>query len=48
MQDGGERVELRFATAAPDLELHGIWWIVELRSPDGARPYRGAAAGETA
>jgi S-adenosylmethionine:tRNA ribosyltransferase-isomerase len=42
----GERVELRFATAAPDLELHGSWWIVELRSPDGARPHRGAAAGE--
>jgi len=41
-----ERVELRFATAAPDLELHGSWWIVELRFPDGARPYRGAAAGE--
>jgi S-adenosylmethionine:tRNA ribosyltransferase-isomerase len=44
--DRRERVELRFATAAPDLELHGSWWIVELRSPDGARPYRGAAAGE--
>src|SRR5215216_6248032 len=29
---GGEAVELRFATAAPDLELHGSWWIVELRS----------------
>jgi S-adenosylmethionine:tRNA ribosyltransferase-isomerase len=42
----GERVELRFATAAPDLELNGSWWIVELRSPDGARPHRGAAAGE--
>jgi S-adenosylmethionine:tRNA ribosyltransferase-isomerase len=42
----GERVELRFATAAPDLELHGSWWIVELRSPDGARPYRRAAVGE--
>jgi len=38
-------VELRFATAAPDLELHGSWWIVELRSPDGARPFRGATAG---
>jgi len=38
-------VELRFATAAPDLELHGSWWIVELRSPDGARPFRGASAG---
>ena len=42
---GRERVELRFATAAPDLELHGSWWIVELRSPDGARPHRGASAG---
>ena len=41
-----ERVELRFATAAPDLELRGSWWIVELRSPDGARPYRGASAGQ--
>src|SRR5688500_15172850 len=41
-----EPVELRFATAAPDLELHGSWWIVELRSPDGARPFRRAAAGE--
>ena len=44
--DRRERVELRFATAAPDLELHGSWWIVELRSADGARPHRGAAAGE--
>ena len=43
---GREPVELRFATAAPDLELHGSWWIVELRSPDGACPYRGAAAGQ--
>jgi S-adenosylmethionine:tRNA ribosyltransferase-isomerase len=42
---GRERVELRFATAAPDLELHGSWWIVELRSADGARPHRGASAG---
>ena len=38
-------VELRFATAAPDLELHGSWWIVELRSPDGARPFGGGSAG---
>jgi S-adenosylmethionine:tRNA ribosyltransferase-isomerase len=45
--DGRERIELRFATAAPDLELHGSWWIVELRSPDGARPHRGASAGQT-
>ena len=44
--DGREPVELRFATAAPDLELHGSWWIVELRSPDGARPFGGASAGE--
>jgi S-adenosylmethionine:tRNA ribosyltransferase-isomerase len=43
---GREPVELRFATAAPDLELRGSWWIVELRSPDGARPFRGAAAGQ--
>ena len=43
---GRERVELRFATAAPDLELNGSWWIVELRSPDGARPFRGAGAGQ--
>ncbi len=43
---GVEPVELRFATAAPDLELHGSWWIVELRSPDGARPHRGARAGQ--
>jgi len=41
-----EPVELRFATAAPDLELHGSWWIVELRSPDGTRPHRGARSGE--
>ena len=44
--DGREPVELRFATAAPDLELHGSWWIVELRSPDGIRPFGGAGAGE--
>jgi S-adenosylmethionine:tRNA ribosyltransferase-isomerase len=43
---GGGAAELRFATAAPDLELHGSWWIVELRSEDGARPYAGARAGE--
>jgi S-adenosylmethionine:tRNA ribosyltransferase-isomerase len=42
---GEEPVELRFATAAPDLELRGSWWIVELRSPDGASPHRGARAG---
>ena len=45
LSDGGA-AELRFATAAPDLELRGSWWIVELRSADGASPYRGARAGE--
>jgi S-adenosylmethionine:tRNA ribosyltransferase-isomerase len=31
-------VELRFATPAPDLR-DGGWWIVELRSADGASPF---------
>ncbi len=43
---GREPVELRFATAAPDLELHGSWWIVELRTHDGFAPHRGARAGD--
>jgi len=43
---GGAPAQLRFATAAPDLELHGSWWIVELRSEDGTRPHAGARAGE--
>jgi S-adenosylmethionine:tRNA ribosyltransferase-isomerase len=43
----GRDVELRFATAAPDLELRGSWWIVELRSPDGVSPYTGGRAGES-
>jgi S-adenosylmethionine:tRNA ribosyltransferase-isomerase len=42
----GAPAQLHFATAAPDLELHGSWWIVELRSEDGTRPYAGARAGE--
>ncbi|HEY7630308.1 MAG TPA: S-adenosylmethionine:tRNA ribosyltransferase-isomerase [Thermoleophilaceae bacterium] len=41
----GEAVELRFATAAPRLP-DGRWWVVELRSPDGTRPYRGGAVGD--
>jgi S-adenosylmethionine:tRNA ribosyltransferase-isomerase len=41
-----EPVELRFATAAPDLELRGSWWIVELRTPDGTSPHHGARAGQ--
>jgi S-adenosylmethionine:tRNA ribosyltransferase-isomerase len=40
----GTPVQLRFATPAPDLEP-GVWWIVELRSPDGTRPET-ATAGE--
>jgi hypothetical protein len=44
---GGTPVELRFATPAPDLATGG-WWIVELRSPDGASPFRGGAAGDNA
>jgi S-adenosylmethionine:tRNA ribosyltransferase-isomerase len=49
---GGEPVELRFSTPAPprresasDL-AGGPWWVVEVRSADGARPWRGARAGE--
>jgi S-adenosylmethionine:tRNA ribosyltransferase-isomerase len=45
LQDG-TAVELRFATPAPDLRQGG-WWIVELRSPDGASPFRCGSAGET-
>jgi S-adenosylmethionine:tRNA ribosyltransferase-isomerase len=42
---GGAAVELRFATAAPDLS-DGEWWVAELRSPDGAAPLRGSFTGE--
>ncbi len=42
----GKAVELRFATAAPDLD-RGSWWIVELRSADGASPLGAGRAGET-
>jgi S-adenosylmethionine:tRNA ribosyltransferase-isomerase len=45
LHDGGD-AELRFATAAPDLELRGSWWIVELRSAGGAGPHTGARAGD--
>ena len=33
----GDRFELRLAGPAPDVESPG-WWVVELRSPDGAEP----------
>ena len=39
---GPEAAELRFATAAPDLD-RGAWWIVEPRSADGATPAAGRA-----
>jgi S-adenosylmethionine:tRNA ribosyltransferase-isomerase len=39
---GAEAAEVRFATAAPDLD-RGSWWIVELRSADGSQPSRGHA-----
>ena len=43
--DGGTRLELRFATPAP--EVRGDeWWVVELRSADGSVPFRGVREGE--
>jgi S-adenosylmethionine:tRNA ribosyltransferase-isomerase len=42
---GGGAVQVRFATAAPDLERGG-WWTVELRRAGGAAPLEGARAGE--
>jgi S-adenosylmethionine:tRNA ribosyltransferase-isomerase len=43
--DGGTRLELRFATPAP--ETRGDeWWVVELRSADGSAPFRGVREGE--
>ncbi len=41
----GAAVELRFATPAPR-PPGADWWVVELRSPDGSAPFRGASAGE--
>jgi S-adenosylmethionine:tRNA ribosyltransferase-isomerase len=40
---GGERVQVNFATPAP--QLADGWWVIELRSADGARPLR-VGAGE--
>ena len=44
-RDDGTCLELRFATAAPDLP-DGRWWVVELRSGDGATPVGDGGAGE--
>jgi S-adenosylmethionine:tRNA ribosyltransferase-isomerase len=44
-RDDGTCLELRFATSAPDLP-DGRWWVVELRSGDGATPFAGGRAGE--
>jgi S-adenosylmethionine:tRNA ribosyltransferase-isomerase len=41
----GTELELRFATPAPHLPARR-WWVVELRSPDGASPFGGGHAGE--
>jgi S-adenosylmethionine:tRNA ribosyltransferase-isomerase len=39
----GRAVRVHFATAAPHLRDPG-WWVVELRSPDGADPLTGSDA----
>jgi S-adenosylmethionine:tRNA ribosyltransferase-isomerase len=44
-REDGSALELRFATAAPRLP-DGRWWVVELRSADGATPFGGGRAGE--
>ncbi|HEY3020958.1 MAG TPA: S-adenosylmethionine:tRNA ribosyltransferase-isomerase [Solirubrobacteraceae bacterium] len=44
-RSGGGAVRVHFATAAPHLAGDG-WWVVELRSADGAAPFREARAGE--
>ena len=44
-RDDGTCLELRFATAAPDLP-DGRWWVLELRSGDGTAPFRDGRAGE--
>lgn len=44
-RDDGTALQLRFATAAPALP-DGRWWVVELRSGDGAEPFTGVRDGE--
>jgi S-adenosylmethionine:tRNA ribosyltransferase-isomerase len=41
----GSPLELRFAGPAPQMP-DGEWWIVELRSANGAAPFAGTRAGE--
>ena len=41
----GTRVRVHLSTPAPQVP-GGAWWVVELRSPDGASPLRGVRAGE--
>ncbi|MDQ6805420.1 MAG: S-adenosylmethionine:tRNA ribosyltransferase-isomerase [Actinomycetota bacterium] len=38
----GSAVRVHFATAPPHLR-EDRWWVIELRSPDGAHPYAGRA-----
>jgi S-adenosylmethionine:tRNA ribosyltransferase-isomerase len=40
----GEAVRVHFATAAP--HLPDGWWVIELRSADGAQPLRGSRSGD--
>ena len=42
---GGEPLLLHFATAAPDAPADS-WWVLELRSADGAEPVADGRAGE--
>jgi S-adenosylmethionine:tRNA ribosyltransferase-isomerase len=41
----GSDVRVHFATPAPGLPADG-WWVVEVRTPDGAHPYRCARSGD--
>ena len=43
-RSGGAELELRFATTAPGMAAE--WWVVEVRSADGASPFEGVEAGE--
>jgi S-adenosylmethionine:tRNA ribosyltransferase-isomerase len=45
LAEDGEPVELRFASPVPQMPEES-WWVIELRSPDGAEPFDGTRAGE--